>query len=240
MPERLTASRASKHVACAASANLELAIPGYQPPPDQGKTVASEKGDRMHKLLEDAGQFTPKEMLAVAEAIQYVARLRQTRRFKVENEAKLSGWWLDSEPPCYADVLLWVADEVHVIDYKFGKIPVMADDNPQGKYYALAALNRAPNAKGVWFHIVQPLIGNIVNTYFTKEELLDFMNETAQAEKRIAGGDTTFSPGDHCTFCPANPASRGGKGSRKCPAMIKMLYPQRRSDDEILAELNGG
>ena len=36
MPERFSASNAAKHMACPASANLELAIPNYQPPVDDG------------------------------------------------------------------------------------------------------------------------------------------------------------------------------------------------------------
>lgn len=45
----------------------------------------------------------------------------------------------------------------------------------------------------------------------------------------------TFSPGDHCKFCPANPHGRGAKGKPYCPAMMGLLYPQPAVNyDEML------
>lgn len=234
MAERLSASAASKHLGCHASANLELAIPGYQPPPRGGDTAASVKGTDIHELLEKAGAYTPKEMLGIAQAMAYVAELRQTRRFKMLREAKGSGWWLKSEPPTTSDVVLHVADELHIVDYKFGKIPVSVDDNDQGKYYALAFLPLSPKAKGVWFHIVQPFADNIEKVFFTLAELEKFRLDTIAAESAIQAGDTTFTPGDHCQFCPANPHTRGAKGSMLCPAMVQLLYPRPPLDEDAI------
>jgi len=237
MPERLSASAASKHVNCHASANLELAIPGYQPPPKGGNTAASIRGTDMHEILERAGGYSPKQMLGIARAMAYVAELRMQRRFKVLLEAPLTGWWLVSQPPTTADVVLHVADQLDVVDYKFGVIPVEAQGNSQGKYYAAAALPLAPKAKGVTFHIVQPFADNIESVFFTREELELFMEETRDAEAAIAAGSTTFTPGDHCTFCPANPHTRGAKGSVACPAMLQLLYPTPTVDEDAVLDL---
>ena len=51
----------------------------------------------------------------------------------------------------------------------------------------------------------------------------------------MLAGDTTLVPNDHCTFCPANPHSRGDKGSPLCPPMMQKLYPFDVDEDAILA-----
>lgn len=234
MTERLSASSAAKHLGCHASANLELAIPGYTPPDDDGNTKASVKGTDMHELLEKIGEYTPKEMLGIAEAIAYVATLRRTRRFKQILEAPGEGWWLQSKPSTKADAVFYVSDQLDVVDFKFGKIPVLAAGNKQGMYYALAFLPLAPKAKGVTFHIVQPFADNIDSVFFTIDELEQFRLDTIAAEKKIRAGSVEFNPGDHCQFCPANPHSRGAKGKPYCPAMLKLLYPHSQPDEDAI------
>lgn len=243
MPERLSASAAAKHLACHASANLELAIPGYQPPPRDGNTAASIKGTNMHEILEHSAAYSAREMIGIAAAMSYVAELRlgshsaKRRNFKILTEAKGEGWWLKSKPPTTSDVVLWVADEMHVVDYKFGTIPVDAHDNAQGKYYSLAFLPLAPKAQGVTFHLVQPFANNIESVFFSRAELEQFKAETIAAEAAIAGGSLAFGPSDHCKFCPANPHSRGAKGSARCPAMMQLLYPRPPMDEDAVLDL---
>lgn len=237
--ERMSASNAAKHIACPASANLELAIPGYQPPPNGGDTKASLKGTDIHEILERAAGYSAKEMLGISEAMRYVAQLRTTRRFKMLTEHEGEGWWLTQspKPKTRADVVLYVADELHVIDYKFGRIKVEADDNDQGKYYSLAFLPLAPKCTGVTFHIVQPFADNIDSTFFTLDELEQFRLDTLAAEAKILAGDTTFNPSDACRFCPANPHSRGAKGSAFCPAMLDLYYPRKPIDEDTFLGL---
>lgn len=233
MPERLSASVAAKHIACHASANLELAIPGWTPPVVDD-TKASAKGTEIHTVLEDSGKYPPREQLGIAKAMQYIAELRMQRRFTQLTEAKSTGWWLLDPPKTTADVVLYVQDELHVVDYKFGKILVEALDNAQGKYYALSFAPLAPLAKGVWFHIVQPFIDNFDKVFFTSQELEQFRLETLAAEAAIAAGDVTFGPSDNCKFCPANPHGRGVKAKPYCPAMMQMLYPMTLDVNDVL------
>lgn len=239
MAERFSASVADRLIACAASANLPLAIPGWTPAPNDGETKASAKGTDMHALMEDIGAYTPAEMLGIARAIEYVATLRRRRRFTMLREFGMEGWWLkqDPKPKTKADFILYVADEIHVGDYKFGRIPVEAKGNGQLKYYALAALPLAPKAKGVTAHIIQPFADNIDEVFFTLDELEEFREDCLKAEAKIAAGDTTFGPSDHCTFCPANPHSRGGKGTPSCPAMLQILYPRPPLDEDAILDL---
>ena len=233
--ERLSASNAAKHMSCHASANLELAIPGWTEP-TASDTKASARGTNMHTVLESSGEFTPSEQMAMAEAMLYVAALRKTRRFTQLLEAAGEGWWLKSKPKTKGDVVLYVADQLDVVDYKFGKIPVDVLDNKQLFYYALAFSFLAPKAKGVTVHIVQPLANNITSVWISTAELEAFRLESIAAEDAIEAGDTTFGPSENCKFCPANPHGRGLKGRPFCPAMMKMLYPSHALDvDDVLS-----
>lgn len=233
--ERFSASVASKHIACHASANLELAIPDITLPGPSEDTAASARGTAMHLILEQAGAYTARQMLGIARAMQYVAELRMKRRFKILLEADGTGWWLTDTPRTKADVVLYVADEIHVVDYKFGTIPVAAAGNSQGKYYALAFAPLAQKAKGVWFHIVQPFADNIESVFFTAAELEEFKQETIAADVAIQAGSTKFGPSDACMFCPANPHGRGTKADKFCPAMMQVLYPSNIDEDALLA-----
>lgn len=237
--ERFSASVADKHLACHASANLEKAIPGLQlPVEDRTVENAANKGTMMHKFMEDISVLTPAELLGLAKAIEYIATLRKKRRFKMKVELKGEGWWLSQKPGTTADVVLYVNDEIHVVDYKFGKIKVEVDANGQLKFYGLAFAPLAPKAKGVHVHIVQPFADNIESVYFTAAELEQFRVDTANADRAIQAGSVTFGPTDKgCLFCPANPHSRGAKASRACPVMMSILYPVKVDEDEILDDV---
>ena len=238
--ERFSASVAERHVSCHASAHLEAAIPGLKlPKEDRQKANAANKGTFMHKVMEDVSVLSPAELLGLARAIEYIATLRKQRRFKMEVEASGVGWWLSKKPRTSADVVLWVKDQLEIVDYKFGKIPVEVDENSQLKFYALSFIHLAPKAKGVTVHIVQPFADNIVSVYFTAAELEQFRVETANADRAIQAGDLTFGPSDKgCLFCPANPHSRGQKADKFCPVMLQILYPVKYDEDAILDELS--
>jgi hypothetical protein len=238
MSERFSASVASKHMSCHASANLELAIPNWTPPEeDPTQDNAANRGTEMHRMFADVMSLSTKDALMMAEAIGYVAEVRSRRRFKTMIEQTVNAAWLVSNPGTCADLVLYTQDELHIIDLKTGKIPVSAVDNAQLKYYAVTYGGLAPKAKGAHLHIVQPWAGVMEEWYATAPVLQSFMDDAIKAEARILNGSTVFSPGDHCQFCPANPHGRGAKGRPYCPAMMGLLYPQPAVDYEAMLNM---
>lgn len=237
MTERFSASAAPRLMQCAASGNLEVAIPGWVPPVVDDTKGAKGKGTEIHKIFEDAAAYTQKDMLYIAQAMQYVAELRGRRRFKIVTEHKMVAEWLPSQPSTTVDVILYTQDELHIVDYKTGKIPVDVYGNEQLLFYAASAAQEfSPRAKGVALHIVQPWADNMGSWYVTAQELQQFMLAARTAEAKVTGKVVEFGPSDHCQFCPANPHSRGDKGTPLCPAMMNILYPREVDEDEILAE----
>lgn len=234
MAERFSASVAARHMACPASANLELAIPNWTPPVVDDTVGAKGRGTALHAMLEPIMRENASIVMQMAKLMQYVADLRATRRFTVLVEHQMQATWLDSSPYTTADLVLFTKDEIHVIDFKWGKIPVEVVGNKQLMFYAVTYGELAPRAEGVTVHILQPPADNYESWYVDTTTLGTFMVEAQLAEKKILAGDTSFGPSDHCTFCPANPHSRGDKGKPLCPAMMSMLYPDKTDEQAIL------
>lgn len=235
--EKLSASAASKHLNCHASANLEAAIPNWVPPvKDDAADNAANRGTIMHAIMAELCSLSPFDALKFSEALSYISSVRKLRRFKALIEQPVEIDWLVSKPKTTADLVLYTKDELHVLDLKTGKIPVSAVENTQLLYYARAYSYLSPKAKDVTVHIVQPWADNIEAWKIPVARLIKFELDCVQAEAAIAAGDTTFSPGDHCMFCAANPHGRGLKGRPFCPAMMSVLYPQPLPDYDAMLE----
>lgn len=235
MPERFSASVAARHMACPASANLPLAIPNWTPPVVDDMAGAKGKGTLRHEMLDPIMRLTAVEVLQFAKLLQYVADLRATRRFTALVEQGVTATWLVTQPGTTADLVLYTQDEIHILDWKWGRIPVEVVDNAQLLFYAACYANLAPRAKGVTLHVLQPVIDNYESWFADTTVIAQFMSDALKAEAAIAVGDVTFGPSDSCTFCPANPHGRGDKGKPLCPAMMSMLYPDHTDEDAILA-----
>lgn len=249
MPQRFSASVAGRHMTCPASANLELAIPNWEPPVRDDTVGAKAAGHGIHKVLEDlfkieyitpskTTKFNARDMLAMASLLQYIGDLMSTRRFSRLVETPMKATWLKAEPETRADLVLYTKDEIHVLDPKWGFVEVSPVENEQLLFYGVTYSHLAPKAKGVTLHILQPRIDNMVSWFADTNRLIKFRDEAQQAEAAIAAGDVTFGPSHHCTFCPANPHSRGDKGKPLCPAMLQVLYPKQDVDEDAMLALD--
>lgn len=238
-PKKLTASSAARFSACPGSANLPEAIPGWTDPVIP-ETSAVSKGTVLHELLADAAGLSRSDLLRTVAALEYFAALRQTRNFKVLVEEPKEATWLPDPVTSTADAVLYLQDELHIIDWKTGSIAVDPFDNDQLMFYAATYAHLAPNASGAYLHIVQPWSKEWDSTtcvaYVSAQDIQDFMKRMVAASGRVNANDLTLTPGDHCMFCPANPHVRGPKGSPSCPAMMAVLYPERAELQQQLME----
>lgn len=107
-----------------------------------------------------------------------------------------------------ADCLLLKGNQLHVIDFKYGKgVPVSAEENPQMMLYALGARDMY----GILYHfdefhlhIIQPRIDNVSEWTCTEEELLEFGSYVKERSALAIDGAGEFRPGEsQCRFCRA-------------------------------------
>jgi hypothetical protein len=235
--EKFSASRAERIMNCSASGDLEHAIPNYAPPViDPTATNAATRGTKMHELFAELVTLKSSELKAFVEAMAYVSILRSRRRFNVLSEQSEMADWLPRPVPTTADLVLYTQDEIHIVDFKWGKILVEVIDNEQLLYYAATYAKFAPKATSVTMHIVQPRANIFESWTVDTLDLAAFMGKAVNVQNALFAGQLDFMPGDHCTFCPANPHSRAAKGSVMCPAMMQILYPAPFDEDELLKE----
>ena len=223
-------------MACPGSANLELSIPGWQEPEVDETKGQKGLGTRFHFAMAEVAELTtPGQMMKMAECFQALADLRASRRFKMLIEQEMVAEWLPSKPKTTPDLVFYTQDELHVWDWKWGTIPVEVVDNKQLMFYCRTAAPLAPKAKQVTVHVGQPLANGHTEWTMTAAELAQFTIDAIAADTAILADDTTLSPSDNCTFCPANPHSRGDKGRPFCPKMMDHLgYGLKVDIDEIL------
>lgn len=186
----------------------------------------------MHEMFAGIMTLSSKDIMMMALAQEYVANIRKTRKFQVLIESQTVAEWLVTRPGTTADLVLYVADEMHLFDLKTGTTYVEVAENYQLMYGALTYGSLAPKAKGVMLHIVQPWADNMNSWFASAARLQQFKEEAQQTEQDLINGDTTLTPGDHCTFCPANPHGRGLRGRPYCPAMMTLHYPPVEPDYE--------
>ena len=232
MSKRFSASSAAQFIACPGSANLDLALPGWVDPPknDDG---AKGVGKTLHLLMADISTLSLPQLRGVVAASEYVLGLRSLRRFKVLSEVTETAEWLPSKPKTTPDLVLYVQDEIHIIDFKTGKIAVETKSD-QMMFYGRTFLHHAPNATEIHLHIVQPWGGTIDHVVVSIAELAAWSAQAIIVDQQITAGSTQLNPSEHCIFCPANPHSRGDKGNIMCPAQMAVLYPPTIDEDEIL------
>lgn len=232
---RFSASSAAQLMTCVGSADLANSIPGWVDPVVDEGAGAKGKGHELHKIFAQISEYSAADMRNIAEAVEYASEIRALRRFNALIEMTLEAHWLQSKPQTTVDLCLYVADEIHILDWKTGKIPVDPVHNHQLLFYAATFLPFAPKAPGVYLHVVQPWADGSTSWFASRKDISQFMLEALAAEQKILAGAPTRTPSDHCKFCPANPHSRGDKGSPLCPEMIQLLYPPFHDEAAILA-----
>ena len=186
----------------------------------------------------------PKLLHFAADALLYFLEL--TRRgvdsLPFWSELSMECLWLPSRPRTTVDLVVYDLErrEIHVVDWKTGKIPVSPVDNDQLMFYATSVIEDLwsslwETGKGwsVSLHIVQPDQGPQKHV-ITIEDLLQWRARALFTDDQISRKVLLLRPNEHCTFCPANPQSRGDKAAPYCPPMLSMLYPPIEDTDALL------
>lgn len=258
--KKFSASQAERFIACHASADLEVAIPGFILPEDDaqrepnipenigfivdmidkvstdtGSSKAASRGTMLHACVATllAEFMTSGKMEQLTELFIRLTHWMKQRRFKILIEEL--GWmdWLQQPVPTTADIVMHTNDELHIWDWKFGTMPVNVAAL-QLKIYALVFLPLAPKAKGAWVHVLQP--GNYAEVYFSMDQLLAAKELVIKHEAEVLNGDLTFNTGKQCEFCPASPYTRGAKGNISCTQFITDIVKVR--ENEILVDVS--
>jgi uncharacterized protein CbrC (UPF0167 family) len=231
---RLSPSGAHRWMACPGSLKME------EPFPDTSSVYADE-GTAAHQLMEWC-------LMSGQDASAYAGRLIEIeetgRKFEVDEDMVLGiqgycdyvrglngdmlveqvvdlGGWLE-QPDAYgtADTIVIVDDTLHVIDLKYGRNYVAAEENKQLMLYGLGALDLASlcyGIKRVVLTIYQPKVSMEPSTYDISVEDLEDFARTARVSAKVAvaqfegKAQPVLVPGEsQCQWC---------KAKAVCPAL---------------------
>lgn len=125
-----------------------------------------------------------------------------------------------------ADAIVIDNDTMHIIDLKFGKgIKVYADNNSQGKLYAIGALcdyGFLYDIEHIVIHIVQPRIDNISVWEISAVELLAWAEWVKDRAKLCSAPDAPRVASDKaCLWCKAKPT---------CPELMALTESATLAD----------
>jgi hypothetical protein len=104
-----------------------------------------------------------------------------------------------------ADAVVIDGAKAEIVDFKYGQGVGVSPDSPQLRIYALGALEEAGpfnSITEVALTIVQPRAGGIKTVNIPVTDLSNWeAGILIPAAARLAAGDTTETPGDHCRWC---------------------------------------
>lgn len=142
-------------------------------------------------------------------------------RVLVEEQVRLEG--LSDDLWGTADLIVHVydddGDELHIVDYKYGRSPVPAVENEQLLLYLMGAIKRlglSAMPDMMQIHIVQPRVSPPIKSWVVKLDYLmkEFLPRVQAAVKAIESGKTELvASAETCRYCPA---------IASCPAAAKV------------------
>lgn len=225
----LSASGASRWIACPPSARLEQNFENKTSAAAEEGTLAHELGELSLRL--QLGEMTKRKFSSEFKKIEsnelytkdmpdYVEIYTDTCMEKVaEARAKTPDAILSIEQRL--DFSEWVPEgfgtgdfviiadgTMEICDLKYGKgVPVSAIGNKQMRLYALGAIAEFEflyDIEKVKMTIIQPRLDSISTDEMTAEDLLKWAESELKPTAELAfKGEGEFCAGDHCTFCNA-------------------------------------
>ena len=210
---RLSPSGANRWLSCTGSVEAERHAVELDPFLAEKSNVHADTGTLAHLMAETAlehGITSAAESFKTmgAEVDKYLEYVRfhqsPTSHLYIEQRLKLSDQIWGT-----ADAVIFDEGHLHIIDLKYGRSKVKAENNTQLMIYALAAIKtfkKAHRVKRVTVHIGQPRINNFDSWSPTLKQLKELKKEVKTKGKiALAGkGELVYNSG-HCFFCLAKP-----------------------------------
>jgi len=255
----LTASGASRWLACTPSARLEEQFPDKEGVAAKEGTLAHSLGELMisHKLktvskerykwgikvitedpLYDNAMQEHCENYAAFVLERFSEAQSHTSDAKIFLETKLDLTDYIPEGFGTADVTIIADGVLDIIDLKYGKgVPVSAEQNKQMMLYSLGALSAYDflyDINTVRVTIYQPRLDSISTWEIPVQELHNWAETELKAKAKEAfEGNGEYRPGEHCRFCKAKAVCRANAEMNLEVAQYDFAVPAILNDQEI-------
>lgn len=256
----LSASGASRWMACTPSAMLEKDIPDKSSEYAKEGTAAHELSEiyllyeigeiakatrtrRINKFKKENEYFNQEMQESVEKYVDIVVEKIYEAKARSDDAVVLLEQRLDfSEwvPKGFGtgDVVIISDGLLEVIDLKYGKgVPVSAENNPQLRLYGLGALSQFDilyDIDTVSMTIVQPRLDSVsTETLEASKLVLWAENEVKPKAEQAWKGKGEFVPGEHCRFCKIRSTCRARAEENLKLAEKDFADPAELSVEEI-------
>jgi len=211
---KLSPSAAIRWMTCPGSVKLTAGLPDVE-------SDAAAEGTKAHLLAEQCltqgvspkeleGDYTDEMRSHIAEYLDFVERVSGDGRKFIEQRLDLREYITDGFGT--ADVVVFNAPDLHIIDLKYGMRKVDVHENPQLMIYGLGALSKVRDkVQKIHLHIAQPRLNHYDTWVIDKPVLEEFGFKVAAAADLCATDDAPLNPSEKaCEWC---------KASTTCPAL---------------------
>ncbi|NFD30438.1 DUF2800 domain-containing protein [Clostridium botulinum] len=255
----LSASGASRWLACPPSARLEENYPNKSSEFAKEGTLAHELGELgLKKNLElittrkynsefkkiETDKLFTKDMpdyveVYVDTCMEKVAEAKAKTPdalFKIEQRLDFSEWVPDGFGT--GDFVIIADGTMEICDLKYGKgVPVSAVNNKQMRLYALGAIAEFSflyDIENIKMTIIQPRLDSISTDEMKVEELLKWAEEELKPIAKLAyEGKGEFCAGDHCKFCRAKAVCKARADKNMKLAQYDFQEPNTLDNNDI-------
>jgi hypothetical protein len=256
----LSASAAHRWLMCTPSARLESTLPDTS-------SIYAEEGTLAHEIAALTLRYRHLSTISKTEYRKHLKKLQQHELYQDDMMQHVNAYLdyinhLDADhdykphiavevqvafnqyvPEGFgtADCIIIGGEELHVVDFKYGKgVAVEAENNPQMMLYALGALEKYAllfNTSIVKMTIVQPRLDAISTWGISASDLRDWGEGVRPIAEKAFKGEGVFYPGDHCRFCRASSTCRARAEFYLALEGFQKIQPDLLSNDEIGAIL---
>ena len=223
---RLSASRAERFMTCPGSVRLESQMP------DEPAGEAAALGTMLHELSEkilrgeeidnpDLDQDHLQMAQSYADYVNGISANPRKKLIEVNVDAGLKS--LHEALGGTADAVIVDGNHLHVVDAKFGRVLVEAENNKQLMTYALGVMRQfnAPVDITCTMHIFQPRAGHSKWT-IKGADLVNHGHDLVHAANLALSPDAPTNPSpDACKYCRAKTI---------CPSMRQKVQDNARKD----------
>jgi hypothetical protein len=168
----------------------------------------------------------------VQDYVDYVREVRDATKGVLHVEQRLSLEGVTGEEDSFgtSDAVIVTADELIVIDLKFGMgVQVNAEENPQLMIYGLASLDKyglVQDFKNVRIAIHQPRLKHVSEAVYSLNEIEEF--------RKVVAGSSTNTQSPNAELVPSEDACRFCKAKATCPAISAKIAKEVEADFEDL------
>ena len=223
---RLSASRAERFMTCPGSVRLEALMP-YEPSGEAAAlgTALHELSERILRGEQIDDPYISTDHIEMAQSYaNYVNGISEKPRKKLI-EVNLDAGLKSLHPSLggTADAVVVEGNHLHIIDAKFGRVLVEAENNKQLMTYALGAMRQlnAPADIICTMHIFQPRAGHSKWTV-NGVDLISHGHDLVNSARLALSPDAPTNPSpDACKYCKAKPI---------CPSMRQKVQDNARKD----------